>query len=99
MDGRRELKMLCFEDEEVTGHKELMERVLAFYCTPGFEPFQNTSISHRDGRELLRALQGLPATHPPAETFPCWVKFHPAVLAYSLVFVEGSPHFLTFFNT
>lgn len=51
MDGRRELKMLCFEDEEVTGHKELMERVLAFYCTPGFEPFQNTSISHRDGRE------------------------------------------------
>jgi hypothetical protein len=51
VEGRRELKMLCFEDEEVTGHREFKERLLAFYSTPGFKPFQNTSISHRDSRE------------------------------------------------
>ena len=31
--------------------REFKERLLAFYSTPGFKPFQNTSISHRDSRE------------------------------------------------
>lgn len=48
--------------------------------------------------EQLRAPQGLLATHPPAEMFPCWVKLDAAILAYYLVFVEESFPFLTFFT-